>query len=284
MIDIRMALELALQQLDGKNPDSRLEAEILLCHVLNKNRAYIFAHPEKSLNPIQLEHFSQLVLRRTKGEPLAYITGNREFWSLSLKVNPSTLIPRHETERLVELALELIPNQPNTYLLDLGTGSGAISLALAKERPNWHIDACDFSHEALTVARENAQTNGIENVHFYQSDWFKSLPQKRYHAIISNPPYIDKDDPHLSQGDLRFEPQNALVSGQEGFADLQYIIEHSPDYLLPGGLLLLEHGFEQKVRIRSILKKLGYINVQCWQDIQGHDRVSGGWLSHRSEG
>lgn len=277
MIDIRSALEQALHQLNKLNSESRLEAEILLCHLLHKNRAYLFAHPDEVLNQNLLDSYQQLITRRKEGVPIAYLTGTREFWSLSLKVSPHTLIPRHETERLMELALELVPNNPNTHILDLGTGSGAIALSLAKERPNWNIIACDYSEDALEIAKENAQNLGITNVSFYHSDWFNTLPDRRYQAIISNPPYIAEQDPHLKLGDLRYEPLNALASGQDGLADLQYIINHSYNYLMPNGLLLLEHGYDQKIALRAILNKLGYKNIQCWQDIQGHDRVSGGW-------
>lgn len=277
MIDIRTALDNALQQLDKIRSDSRLEAEILLSHVLHKNRAYLFAHPEVVLTREQLEAYQDLITKRAEGIPVAYLTGYRDFWSLTLKVNEHTLIPRHETELLVELTLELVPNQNNTHILDLGTGSGAIALALAKERPNWIITACDQSEHALKVAQENAFILGISNVHFYHSDWFNTLPKQQYHAIISNPPYIAEQDPHLNQGDIRFEPLKALASGQDGLADLQYIIQHSYEHLLPNGLLLLEHGYDQKIYLSTILNKLGYKNVRCWQDIQGHDRVSGGW-------
>jgi release factor glutamine methyltransferase len=276
-INIRAVLGQALQQLDKFDPDSRLEAELLLCHLLNKNRAYLFAHPDELISQAQLDLYQQLITQRSQGIPIAYLTGTRDFWSLSLKVNQHTLIPRHETERLVELALELIPNKPDTRILDLGTGSGAIALALGKERPNWSITACDNSKDALQIAKENAQHLGISNVFFHHSDWFTTLPDTHYHAIVSNPPYIAEHDPHLKQGDLRFEPLNALASGQDGLADLQYIISHSYNCLLPNGLLLLEHGYDQKIGIRAILNELGYNNIHCWQDIQGHDRVSGGW-------
>lgn len=277
MINIQIALEQALKVLDKANPDSRLEAEILLTQVLQKNRAYLFAHADKSIDPAQLQQYQQLINERAKGKPLAYIIGSREFWSLSLKVNKHTLIPRHETERLIELALELLPNIPGIRVLDLGTGCGAIALALAKERPHWIIDACDRSQEALLVAKENAKTHQINHVNFYESNWFSQLPQQRYDAIVSNPPYIAQDDPHLTQGDLPFEPLNALVSSQEGLADLQYIIKHSIEWLLPDGLLLLEHGYNQKESIRAALDRLEYKDIHCWQDIQGNDRVSGGW-------
>ncbi|KTD39222.1 protein methyltransferase HemK [Legionella moravica] len=277
MIDIRTALNQAVQQLEKNHAESRLEAELLLSHVLNKNRAYIFAHPEAVLNPNQLETYQQLIAQRAAGTPIAYLTGQREFWSLNLKVTQDTLIPRHETELLVELALDLIPDTPETCILDLGTGSGAIALAIASERPNWKVIASDFSKAALTIAQENAVALGITNVTFYHSSWFSSLPQHHYHAIISNPPYIAEEDPHLKQGDIRFEPLSALASGQDGLADLQYIIQHSYECLLPDGLLLLEHGYDQKIQLNAILNELGYKNVRSWQDIQGHDRVSGGW-------
>lgn len=276
MSSIQATLNQALSVLEKSNPESRLEAEILLAHVLNKNRAYLFAHREALLTPEQLALYQTLITQRAKGSPLAYLTGTREFWSMTLKVNQHTLIPRHETERLVELALELIPNQPQVRILDLGTGSGAIALALAKERPHWIIDACDLSIEALKTAQENAKIQGLTEIQFYLSDWFSQLPLCQYDAIVSNPPYIAQDDPHLSQGDLRFEPLSALVSSQDGLADLQYLIKHSKEWLLPNGLLLVEHGYDQKNQICTILTNLEYQEVHCWQDIQGNDRISGG--------
>jgi len=257
--------------------DSRLEAEILLCHTLNKNRAYLFAHPEELISASQLATYQHLLAQRAQGVPIAYLTGKREFWSLDLKVNRHTLIPRHETERLVELTLELVPDKPDTSILELGTGSGAIALALAKEKPHWQIIACDICEEALQVAQENARALQIKNVSFCHSDWFSKILPHHYNAIVANPPYIAKQDPHLKEGDLCFEPLTALVSSQEGLADLQCIIKHSYDYLVPDGLLLLEHGYDQKFSVHAILNKLGYKNVHCWQDFQGHDRVSGGW-------
>lgn len=277
MINIGKALEQALYLLNQADPEARLNAELLLSHVLKKNRAYLYAHPEELMDPTLHEQYQQLIKKRVQGTPMAYLIGTREFWSLPLKVNEHTLIPRHETERLVELALELIDNNSETQILDLGTGSGAIALALATERPNWKITACDFSAEALEVAKENAKNLGITNIVFYHSNWFNKIPDLHFHAILSNPPYIAAQDPHLQQGDLRFEPLNALASGQDGLADLQYIIKNSYNYLLPNGLLLLEHGYDQKNAVRAILNKIGYANIHCWQDIQGHDRVSGGW-------
>lgn len=277
MSDIKRALQEALLSLNNQCTEPRLEAEILLSHVLTKNRAYLYSHDETLLTPEQLAQYQNLVQQRAQGTPLAYLTGIREFWSMPLKVNPHTLIPRHDTERLVELALELLPKKANLKILDLGTGSGAIALALAKERPHWQIDACDFSLEALDVAKENAKALNLNQVQFYHSDWFSQLPAKQYDAIVSNPPYIAQGDPHLLQGDLRFEPLSALVSSQEGLSDLQYLITHSKQWLRPNGLLLLEHGYDQKNKVCTILIELEYQEVQCWQDIQGHDRISGGW-------
>ena len=275
MISIGSALAEAVCLL--KKRDARLDAEILLSHVLNKNRAYLFAHPEVLLTGEQQQKFKELVAQRSQGEPIAYLLGTREFWSLPLKVTKDTLIPRHETELLVELALELIPNIPAARILDLGTGSGAIALAIAKERPDWKISASDKSEAALKIAVDNAQQLGLTNIQFYQSDWFDNLPLMQYHAIISNPPYIAASDPHLQEGDVVFEPLSALVSSNEGFADLQCIIQEGYNRLLPNGLILLEHGYDQKVAIRTILRELGYWQVSSWQDIQGNDRVSGGW-------
>jgi release factor glutamine methyltransferase len=277
MIDIRKALAEAIGQMS--NDHAQLESEILLSHVLNKNRAYLYTHPELLLDPNQMERYQQLISQRTQGIPIAYLTGHREFWSLDLKVSPSTLIPRHETELLVELTLELLPKKEYMNVLELGTGSGAIALALAVERPHWNILACDISEEALHIAKENAKNLGMTHISFYHSDWFKNIPQLQYDAIISNPPYISPNDPHLNHGDLRFEPQNALVSGQDGLADLQYIVQNSYNYLAPNGLLLVEHGYDQKSYLGTILNKLGYNKIHCWKDIQGHDRVSAGWKS-----
>lgn len=280
MTKLCVALEEATVTLRDNLCNPRFEAEVLLAHLLQKNRAYLFAHPEHIIDNKKLSQYHHLIMQRAEGMPIAYLTGHREFWSLDLEVNANTLIPRHETERLVEIALALIPDTDETQVLDLGTGSGAIALALAKEKPHWRIHASDFNQEALHIAAQNAQRLGLTQVTFYHSDWFTSIPFQHYHAIVSNPPYLAADDPHLHLGDLRFEPINALVSGQNGLADLNCIITQSYSRLLANGLLLLEHGWEQKEAIHSIFNRLDYKNIACWQDLQGHDRVSGGWRAN----
>jgi len=277
MIDVKRALSIANIQLEVYIDTARIDAEILLAHTLSKTRTWLYAHPEELLSKEQLLIFQQNVARRSLGTPVAHITGTREFWSLPLKVNNETLIPRPETELLVELMLSRLSHETNARVLDLGTGSGAIALALAKERNDWQISACDCSEGALKTAEENAQTLGLNNIRFYHSDWFEQIKTpETFHAIVSNPPYIAANDPHLRQGDLRFEPLTALVSGIDGLSALEHIIKHSLARLEPDGLLLIEHGYDQKAAVTSMLDEYGYKLVQCWKDFQGHDRVSGG--------
>ncbi|KTC96309.1 peptide chain release factor N(5)-glutamine methyltransferase [Legionella feeleii] len=277
MIDIKSALLQAITKLETQSSSARLDAEILLAYVLLKTRTYLYTYPDANLTQAQWQTYQRLVDQRSEGVPVAYLTGTREFWSLPLKVCEDTLIPRPETELLVELTLAQLADKPQAEILDLGTGSGAIALAFASECPDWQITACDFSQGALQTAEENAARLGLTNVCFCHSDWFEKIStQQHFDAIVSNPPYIAAHDPHLAEGDVRFEPSLALVSGEDGLTAIKHIIKHSIARLKPGGLLLLEHGFDQKFAVMSMLNEYGYLQVQCWQDWQGNDRVSGG--------
>ncbi len=265
------ALELTNKLLQySENP--RLEAQLLLAHYLQCSRTVVFAYSERELSTDQLESYLQLVRRRVRGEPMAYLLGGREFWSLNLRVTKDTLIPRPETELLVERVLEVLPQQ-GQRVADLGTGTGAIALALARERPGWELFACDESSAALEVAMDNAQGLGIHNVGFYRGDWCFALPKGKYDAIVSNPPYLDTQDSHLEQGDLRFEPRGALVADENGFAALKQIARQARDYLNSGGWLFLEHGYEQKLEMIHYLTTLGYGHVRDDPDFAGNDRV-----------
>lgn len=277
MTEIKQALAQAQIKLSSTPADSVLDAEILLSFVLATTRTYLYTHPEQKLTEAQLQAFNQLIEQREQGQPIAYLTGSREFWSLPLRVTSATLIPRHETELLVELTLDLLGHRRHLRLIDLGTGSGAIALALAKERPNWQIFACDKSQDALAVAQANAADLGLDSILFFNSDWFNNIPKSLlFDAIVANPPYIAEEDPHLKQGDLRFEPQSALVSKDQGLQAISQIIQQSLVRLEPDGLLLMEHGAMQKNAAQTMLRDYGYMMIQSWQDWQGNDRVSGG--------
>ena len=268
----------AVQQLQTSSESARADAEILLAHCLQKSRTYLFAYPEKAVDSLTEASFRKLLAERLRGVPIAYLTGQREFWTLNLKVTPDTLIPRPETELLVETALKL--GSSSSHILDLGTGTGAIAIAIASERPDVQVTACDFSAAALAVAQENAQVNSIHNVHFIQSDWFSALPAQRFDMIVSNPPYIEADDPHLAQGDVRFEPLTALASGQDGLDDIRHLIQTAPQWLVNGGWLLLEHGYNQGQAVTALLQAAGFTQVRCLPDLAGNDRVSRGqWLT-----
>lgn len=265
-----------LAQTELADSDSpRLDAELLLCHVLDKGRSYLRSWPEVVPSAEQVAAFQSLLTRRRSGEPVAYLLGERGFWSLELQVSPATLIPRPDTERLVELGLELGPRGA-ADVLDLGTGTGAIALALAAERPDWRLTGSDRMPEAVELAQRNAQRLQLPNARFLLSHWFAELHGQRFDLILSNPPYIAADDPHLLQGDVRFEPRSALVSGVDGLDDIRLLITDAPDYLQPGGWLLLEHGWQQADAVVGLLAARGFAEAQNWTDLAGNPRVSGG--------
>jgi release factor glutamine methyltransferase len=266
---------LALSQLLSDSDSASLDVELLLCHCLGRNRAYLYTWPEHDVDVEQEKYFRQLIARRRRGEPVAYLLGYREFWSFSLAVDNSTLIPRPDTERLVEVALDL-PLGDAAAVLDLGTGTGAIALALAKENPRWRVIGVDVAAEAVALARRNARDLKIANAEFLQSDWFEKIPAQQFDLIVSNPPYIDADDPHLAQGDVRFEPKRALVAAQHGLAAFAEIAARAQHYLKPGAWLLFEHGFAQAPSVRTLLAQCKFEAISTWNDLGGNERVTGG--------
>lgn len=274
--EIRQLLADAAEQLPGV--EGRHEAELLLLHVLGRERGWLFAHATDAVEPATEAAFAQLLQRRIQGEPVAYLLGRRGFWTLDLAVSPATLIPRPETERLVELALERLPADRPLQVADLGTGSGAIALALASERPQAKVLATDMSAEALEVAADNARRHELVNVRFQQGSWHATLGQERFDLIATNPPYIAADDPHLALGDLRFEPATALASGADGLDDIRVIVAGAPAHLLTGGWLLIEHGWDQGPAIRALLEQAGFVEVSTAVDLEHRDRVSLGRL------
>ena len=261
------------------SPTPRLDAELLLAAALGKPRSYLRTWPERELDADQLGLFRSHLQRRRQGEPVAYILGHQGFWSLDLEVAPHTLIPRPDTELLVESALALLPATP-LAALDLGTGTGAIALALASERPGWQVTGVDRVEDAVALAERNRQRLQLDNVRFLHSHWFSALAGQRYGLILSNPPYIRADDRHLNQGDVRFEPSSALVAGADGLDDIRAIIQAAPQYLLAGGWLLLEHGFDQTEAVRELLATAGFSEAHSRRDLGGHERISLGRFDH----
>ena len=268
---VRFLLQKAAQSIP------RLDAEVLLASILQVSRASLFADPDKILSSTKINIFQNTVQKAEQGMPVAYLTGEREFWSLTLRVTPDTLIPRPETECLVEQVL-LQVTAKKAVIADCGTGTGAIALALASERPAWQIHATDNSVKALALARDNAKNHGLTNIIFHQGNWCEALPALRFDAIVSNPPYLAADDPHLSA--LSYEPQTALVSGPDGLSDIRKIVQQAREYLTLDGRLFVEHGCDQGVAVRNIFVDAGFLDPVTFKDLADIERVTMGMLAH----
>lgn len=275
---VQQVLRAARAQLAAYVPEAEaaIEAQLLLMQVLAVNRAWLLAHATDTLAELDEKAFDRLLQRRLAGEPVAHILGHREFFGLKLTVTADTLIPRPDTETLVEAALQVI--RPGMRILDLGTGTGAIALAIAQQAPDCAVTAVDASPAALAVAQHNAESLGLTRVRCLQSDWFSALAGEQFDLIVSNPPYIEAADPHLQQGDLRFEPLTALASGADGLQDIRQIVAQSPDYLADGGWLMLEHGYNQSAPVQGLLGQHGFVAVETRSDLGGQPRVTlGSW-------
>lgn len=251
----------------------QLDARILLAHCLSKNTTYLMTWPEIVVSQAHELAFKELISLRKEGRPVAHLVGYKDFWSVSLEVNSHTLIPRPETELLVEHALQLDLSD-NAKVLDLGTGTGAIAIALASEKPKWQVTGIDKVEQAVTLARRNAARNGTEQVIFEKSDWFEQIGNQKFDLIVSNPPYVESTSPYLSQGDVRFEPLSALTAGEDGMLDIEAIIPNSLAHLLPGGWLSIEHGFNQAEKMRACFQKHGFININLLIDLNDLPRVT----------
>lgn len=276
MKTLRELLRDAVQRLLVSGSDSaRRDTELLMQAVLGKDAMWLYSHDDQCLSPAQEARFDVLLQRRERGEPIAHLTGERGFWTLDLRVNAHTLIPRPETEMLVEFALEKLPVAAAGTVLDLGTGSGAIALAIKSERPSCTVTAVDASAAALRVARDNGARLGLE-VEFLEGSWFTPVAGRRFQLILSNPPYIPADDVHLGQGDVRFEPRSALVSGADGLDDIRHLVAMAPRHLFPHGWLALEHGHDQAPQVRAIMQAAGFHQVDSRRDLNGHERITFG--------
>ncbi len=276
-MDFQHWLRMAVAAL-AESESPKRDAEILLEHVTGKARSFILAFGETALSAAQETQLTELLARRKRGEPVAHLTGEREFWSLPLYVSAATLIPRPDTECLVEQALARLPAGP-CRILDLGTGTGAIALALASERPDCQVTALDVMPDAVALAKRNVERLGLHNVQVLQSSWFTGVAGQSFGMIVSNPPYIDEHDPHLTQGDVRFEPLTALVAADEGLADIEHIIKTARQHLVPGGWLLIEHGWTQGQAVRERFLQAGYVDTETFRDYGGNDRLTLGRVS-----
>jgi release factor glutamine methyltransferase len=275
LADLAAALRHAEARLD------RVDARVLLCHVLRRDAAYLITHPQAPLTPEERSAFVTLVERRAGGEPVAYLTESREFFGHRFRVSPAVLIPRPETELVVELALERLPAARAARVLDLGTGSGCIAISIALARPRATVQAADRSPEAIGIARENAGALGAANVRFLVSDWFSALAHARFDVIVANPPYVAAGDAHLEQDDLRFEPRLALEAGVDGLDALRCVVATAPTHLAPAGWLFVEHGYAHAESVRALLRAAGFDGVFSATDLAGIERVTGGRLTPR---
>jgi len=265
----------ACERLIFVSDTARLDAQLLLAHVLAVSTSYFYTWPEKLVSMTDIERFDGLLARRELGEPVAYLLGHQAFWRLDIEVAPCTLIPRADTERLVEVALTVLDKNRESRILDLGTGTGAIALSLALEQPRSTVIGVDLVGEAVVLAKRNALRNQLSNVTFLQSSWFDALKDTdKFDLIVSNPPYIDPDDEHLSQGDVRFEPKSALVADNHGLADIEHIISAAPSFMAANAYLMFEHGYDQAEAVRARLKRAGYSAIESFQDLGGNDRVT----------
>ncbi|WP_349431786.1 peptide chain release factor N(5)-glutamine methyltransferase [Methylomarinum sp. Ch1-1] len=274
--DIQSLLVAAEEKLAAVSDSPLLDAEILLCLCLNKPRTFLRAWPEKRLDQAALAAFQTALAQRLQGLPIAYITGSREFWSREFKVSPEVLIPRPDTELLIELSLRLMPADRAIKLIDLGTGSGIIAVTLAAERPLAQVTATDRSAAALKIAKDNAQRHRVDNIRFVESDWFSAITDSDFDLVISNPPYIAAEDPHLDRGDVRHEPDEALIAAEQGLRDIRILAEQASQHLNACGHLLLEHGYNQQQAVQAIFKTCHYQQVSTAADLSGNPRVTTG--------
>ena len=269
---IEQAIKDATERLRAVTDAPRLEAELLLARAIDMPRSFLFAHPEDELDADSLQRLGDTVARREAGEPMAYITGIKEFWSMELAVSPATLVPRPETELLVDVALRDIPRNAEWQILDLGTGSGAVAIAIGRERPSCYITATDISTDALAAARENANRNSVGNIEFLEGNWIGPVAERRFEVIVSNPPYVRDDDEALAK--LQAEPMLALKAGAQGLDAIEILARGCPAIITSGGLLVIEHGAEQEEAVAALLKAHGWANIRCYRDYSGLPRVT----------